>query len=71
MSLWRKLADGLRSCFRKERVERELHQELDDFLEMAAEAKMKDGMTRPDALRAVRLERGSLDVAKEVVWSAQ
>src|SRR5205807_4436982 len=48
----------------------ELHEELSDFLEMAAEEKMKHGMSRKDALRAVRLERGSLEIAKEVVRSA-
>src|SRR5206468_3017845 len=37
---------------------------------MAAEEKMKHGMSRKDALRAVRLERGSLEIAKEVVRSA-
>ena len=70
MSLLRSLSDGLRSLFRKERVEGELDEELRDFLEMAAEEKMKQGMSRKDALRAVRLERGSLEVTKEVVRSA-
>ncbi len=70
MSLLRSLSDGLRSVFRKEQVNKELDEELDGFLEMAAEAKMKQGMSRKDALRAVRLEQGSVEVAKEVVRSA-
>jgi predicted permease len=70
MSLLRNLSDGLRSLFRKERVSEELDEELNDFLEMAAEEKMKQGMSRRDALRAVRLERGSLEVTKQVVRSA-
>src|SRR6266852_6291869 len=70
MSLLRSMAGGLRSLFRKERVRRELDEELNGFLEMAAEEKMKEGMNRKDALRAVRLERGSLEVTKEVVRSA-
>src|SRR2546430_734040 len=70
MSLLRSLSDGLRSLFRKEQVSRELDEELDGFLEMAAEEKMKHGMTSKDALRAVRLERGSLAVTKDVVRSA-
>src|SRR5260370_19430714 len=37
---------------------------------MGAEEKMKHGMSRKDALRAVRLERGSPEVTKEVVRSA-
>jgi hypothetical protein len=71
MSLLRSLSDGLRSLFRKERVEGELDEELRGFLEMAAEEKIKQGMSRKDALRAVRLERGSLDASKEVVRSAE
>ena len=70
MPLWRHLAGGLRSLFRKEELSKELDEELDSFVDMAAEEKMKDGMTRADAVRAVRLERGSLEVAKEVVYAA-
>src|SRR5216684_6495277 len=70
MSLLRNLSDGLRSLFSKERVEGELDEELRGFLGMAAEGKIKEGMSRKDALRAVRLERGSLEVTKEVVRSA-
>src|SRR5882757_6264673 len=70
MSLLRTLSDGLRSLFRRERVERELDEELRGFLEMAAEKNMVEGMSRQDALRAVRLDRGSLEVTKEVVRSA-
>jgi predicted permease len=70
MSLLRSIAGGLRSLFRKERVSQELDEELNGFLEMAADEKIRLGMSRKDALRAVRLERGSLEVAKEVVRSA-
>src|SRR5712671_3878031 len=70
MSVLRNIASGLRSLFRKEQVSQELDEELNGFLEMAAEEKMKQGMSRKDALRAVRLERGSLNVTKEVVRSA-
>src|SRR4029077_3233761 len=70
MSLLRSIADGLRSLFRKEQVNKELDEELNGFLEMAAEEKMKQGMSRKDALRAVRLERGNLEASKEVVRSA-
>src|ERR1700675_363462 len=69
-SLLRSVAGGLRSLFRKAQVCQELDEELDGFLEMAAGEKMKQGMSRKDALRAVRLERGSLEVAKEVVRSS-
>jgi putative ABC transport system permease protein len=64
------MTTGLRSLFQKKQVEEDLDEELNGFLEMAAEEKIKQGMTRKEALRAVRLERGSLDVTKEVVRSA-
>ncbi|PYV56559.1 MAG: hypothetical protein DMG98_12665, partial [Acidobacteria bacterium] len=49
--------------------DRELNEELGAYLEMEAAEKMKQGMSRKDALREVRLERGSLELAKEVVRS--
>src|SRR5882757_2963744 len=60
-----------RSLFRKERVGRELDEELNSFLDMAAEEKMNEGMSRKDALRAVRLERGNLDRCSERNGSAE
>jgi macrolide transport system ATP-binding/permease protein len=70
MSMFRNITNGLRSLFRKEHVSHELEEELNGFLEMAAEEKMKQGMSRKDALRAVRLERGSVEVTKEDIRSA-
>src|SRR5258705_11921545 len=70
MSVLRNISSGLRSLFRKEQVSQELDEELNGFLEMAAKEKMKQGMSRTDALRAVRLERGNLEVTKEVVRAA-
>ena len=52
MSVLRNISSGLRSLFRKEQVGRELDEELNGFLEMAAEEKLKQGMSRKDALRA-------------------
>jgi len=67
MSLLRNFASGLRSLFRREQVDRELDEELRAYLEMEATEKMKEGLSRKEALRAVRLERGSLEVSKEIV----
>src|SRR5215469_7160558 len=69
MSLLRNIASGLRSLFRKEQVDQELDEELRGYQEMAVEEKMKAGKTRKEALRAVRLERGSLELSKEIVRS--
>ena len=70
MSLLRNIRNGLRSLFQKEQVDRELDEELRAYQELAAEEKMKDGLSRKEALRAVRLERGNLELTKEVVRSA-
>src|SRR5256886_5422534 len=69
MSLLRNLTIGLRSLFRKNQVDRELYEELGTYLEMEAAEKMRQGVSRKDALREVRLEHGSLEVTKELVRS--
>src|SRR5437762_2105349 len=69
MSLLRNITSGLRSLFRKDEVDRELDEELGAYLEMEAAEKMRQGVSRKDALREVRLERGSLEVTKELVRS--
>src|SRR3981081_3674517 len=71
MSLLRNITSGLRSLFRKGQVDRELNEDLGAYLEMEAAEKMKQGMSRADAVRAVRLERGGLELAKGVVRSAR
>src|SRR5215469_13230225 len=53
MSLLRNLASGIRTLFRKEHVDRELDEELRAYQEMAAEEKMRGGMSRKEALRAL------------------
>ena len=71
MSFLRNIKEGLRSLLRKERLEAEFDEELRGFLEMAAEEKMKQGMSRSEALRAVRLERGGINATKQEVRSAR
>jgi predicted permease len=67
MPLLRNLRAGL---FRKKRVEAELDKEVTTFLEMAVQEKMKQGMSRKEALRMVRLEQGTHESAREVVRAA-
>ncbi|MGB2623277.1 MAG: permease prefix domain 1-containing protein [Candidatus Acidiferrum sp.] len=49
MSLLRSLLRELRSPFRKEQASKELNEELNGFLEMAAEEKVQRGMSRKEA----------------------
>ena len=67
MSLLRNIMSGLRSRLRIEQGEREADEEVRRFLEMAVDEKMKEGMNREAAARAVRLERASLEITKEVI----
>src|ERR1051325_8606599 len=70
MSLLRTIAAGLRSLFRRETATREMDEELSTFLDIAAQEKMQHGLSHDDALREVRLERGSLEIARDAVGSA-
>ncbi|HEU5182789.1 MAG TPA: ABC transporter permease [Candidatus Polarisedimenticolia bacterium] len=63
----RSLLLGLRSLLRKQQSVRELDDELGAYLEMSRREKMERGMSREEAERAVRLENGSVDGAREMV----
>ena len=60
MASVRKIARGLRSLFRKQQVEQELSEEIGVFAEMAAQEKMKRGLSREEALRADQSRQGQL-----------
>jgi predicted permease len=62
---------GLRALFRKRRVERELDEELEGFLEAAAADKQRLGMSAEDARRAAMSEMGSRNAVKHQVWSSR
>ncbi len=70
MPLLRNIASGFRALFQKKRADRELDEELRGFMDMAAEERMKQGKSEMEAFRAVRLERGSPEAAREEVRSA-
>jgi putative ABC transport system permease protein len=70
MSILRNLASGLRALFRKKQVEREMDEELRGYLDAAAKDKMRSGMGYEQALRAARVEMGSVDAVKEEIRSA-
>jgi predicted permease len=70
MSLLRNLMSGLQVLFRKKKVEREMDEELRAYLDAAVKEKMRAGMSQEEALRAARLEMGSLDAVKDEIRSA-
>ena len=64
---FRRLIAGLHGLFRKTDVDRELDEELREFLETAVEHRMRAGMTREQATRAARVETGSVEAVKDRV----
>ncbi len=69
MSLWRQLTRGLRVLTRREAADREVTDEVRDYLEQAAAAWQESGLTADAARRAARLECGNATVIGEQVRS--
>jgi predicted permease len=65
------LTGGLKSLFQKQRVDRELTEELESFLEASTEHNQRLGMTPEAARRAALVEIGSLNAVKHHVWSSR
>jgi hypothetical protein len=57
----------VRNLLRRDRVERELTDEIDGFVDLLIEEKVAQGMSPDDARRAARLEIGRVDQVKERV----
>lgn len=71
MNWFTSLTTGLKSLFQKQRVERELDEELDGYLEASAAHKQRAGMNLDAARRAARVEIGSRNSVKHQVWSSR
>ncbi len=65
------LATGLRALLQKRRIERELDEELDSYLETSAAHKQQTGMTPEAARRAAHVEMGSRNSVKHQIWSSR
>ena len=61
------LIGGIAALFRQRRVEQELDDELNAYLEIAIEEKMQRGMSREAATRTARVEFGSVEAVKDTV----
>ena len=71
MSWFKSFANGIASLFHREKVERELDEELQAYLEASAVHKQHAGMTAEDARRAAKVELGSTNSVKHQVWSSR
>ncbi|MGH9384921.1 MAG: ABC transporter permease [Vicinamibacterales bacterium] len=67
MAFLTRLVGGLVGLLRRTRQEQELDAELQEFLEMAIEDKVRAGMSRETATRAARMELGSAAAVKDRV----
>jgi predicted permease len=70
MSFLGNVTGGLRALFHKQQVEQEMDEELRSYLDAAVKEKMHSGMSQEQALRAARVEMGSVDAVKEEIRSA-
>jgi putative ABC transport system permease protein len=67
--IWTHLLAGVRALIRKEPLERELDDELQDYLDRAATEKMRSGMGAEEARRRAKLEMGGIEAVKQEVRS--
>src|SRR5712691_1150474 len=62
-----RVTTSLRALFQRSRAEQELDDELRSFLDFAVEQKMRAGIHREQAVRAARVELGSVEAVKDRV----
>jgi putative ABC transport system permease protein len=67
MNIFCHLTAGLKELVRRDRTESELTEELNTYLQNAAEAKIQAGATPDEALRSARLELGGVETVKHEV----
>jgi len=65
------LITGLKSLFTKHRVDRELNEELQSYLEASAADKRNSGIAPKAARRLAKIEMGSTGSVKHQVWSSR
>ncbi len=61
MNVFRHLTAGLKELVRRDKTESELSEELNAYLQNAADAKVQAGATPEEALRSARLELGGME----------
>ena len=64
------IAQGIRSLFLADSVEREMNDELQEFVEASIAEKVRGGMAAKQAARAARVEMGSTNAVKHRIRSA-
>ena len=67
MNFLRHLTTGLKELVTRNKIESELNEELNTYLQDAADAKVQAGSTPEEALRSARLELGGIETVKHEV----
>ena len=70
MTFLRNLFNGLKALLNKDQRSREMDEELQNYLEAAAEEKVRNGLGHDEAIRVARIEMGSRESVKQKVRSA-
>jgi predicted permease len=70
LAFLRSFLTGLGSLFHKERRSQEMDEELRSYLAAAVEEKMRSGISYPEALRAAKVEMGSMEAVKQEIRSS-
>src|SRR5262245_49735431 len=65
-----RIVNGIVAMVRRKHVEETLDDELREYLEMSADDRVRQGMTRDDARRAARVAFGSVEAVKDRVRDA-
>ena len=68
--MFESIRGGLRALFQRRETERELDEELQQYLDQGVEKHMRTGMSREEALRTARVEFGSQEATKDYVRDA-
>ena len=70
MPILKNLFSGIKALFHKQRRDQELDEELRAFRDASAEEKIRRGLDPQQALRAARVEMGSIETVKEKIRSS-
>src|ERR1700761_626509 len=70
MGLLSNIAQGIRSLFHRDTIEREMDDELRGFVEASTSEKLRRGLSAEQAARAARVEMGSSNAVKHNIYSA-
>ena len=71
MTWFTNVAKGIAALLHRQKVERELDEELQGFFDASVARKQRDGMAAEDARRAARVELGSSNSVKHQIWSSR